>query len=57
MRLLQRISCIIVIICLVLMGVNFFIHPLNDWIVRIVGSILLLMIVTISFSTVRLHKK
>lgn len=56
MKKIQIISMIVLLITVIIMGVNMFISPLSDWIVRIDGIILLIALLLVSFSTVRIYK-
>lgn len=56
MKKVQIISLCVLIITLVVMGVNKFLFPLSDWAVRIDGIIMLVCIVTVSYSTVKCIK-
>ncbi len=57
MKKVQIASISILVITLVIMGVNLFIIPLWDWVVRIDGIIMLLGIFIVSYSTVKCPKK
>ncbi|MDO5521671.1 MAG: hypothetical protein Q4G58_14350 [bacterium] len=57
MRLLQRISYVVLVLSLILMGFNHWVSQFNDWFIRVLGILMLICIFTLSYSTVRLRKK
>lgn len=52
-RELQVISICILIVTLAVMGVNRFIFPLSDWVIRVDAVVMMAALFTISFSTVK----
>ncbi len=56
MKKVQIISLIIFIATLLIMGINTFFTPLSDWIIRINGTIMLINIGVISYSTMKNFK-
>lgn len=56
MKKVQIISICVLIITLFVMGINKFIFPLSDWVVRIDGIIMMVGILTVSYSTVKCVK-
>ncbi|TCL57994.1 hypothetical protein EDD76_107109 [Kineothrix alysoides] len=56
MKKVQIISLIIFIATLLIMGINIFFTPLSDWIIRINGTIMLINIGVISYSTMKNFK-
>lgn len=56
MKKVQIISICVLIITLVIMGANWLITPLSDWTIRIDGIIMLIGILTVSYSTVKRMK-
>lgn len=57
MKKVQITSICVLIITLVVMGINRFIFPLSDWIVRIDGIIMMAGILAVSYSTLKCIKK
>lgn len=57
MRKVQITSICVLIITLVVMGVNRFIFPLSNWIIRIDGIIMMVGILAVSYSTLKCMKK
>ena len=53
MKKVQIISICILIVTLVIMGVNRFIVPLFDWVIRMDGMIMMAGLFAVSFSTVK----
>ena len=53
MKKVQITSICILIITLIVMGVSRFVFPLSEWVVRIDGIIMLVGILTVSYSTVK----
>lgn len=53
MKKVQIISICILIVTIVVMGVNKFIAPLSDWVIRIDGIIMIAGLLAVSFSTVK----
>ncbi|MDF2671964.1 MAG: hypothetical protein K0R09_229 [Clostridiales bacterium] len=51
------ISLIIMIITVVCMGINWFISPFSDIVIRIIGGIMLIDLFVLSYSTVKLKSK
>lgn len=49
----QIISICILIVTLIIMGVNRFIVPLSDWVIRMDGMIMMAGLFAVSFSTVK----
>ena len=56
MKKVQIISICVLIITLIVMGVNRFVFPLSDWIIRINGIIMMGGIFAVSYSTVKCMK-
>ena len=53
-----QITCIcILIVSLIVMGVNRFITPLSDWVIRMDGVIMLATLFGVSFSTIKRIKE
>jgi membrane protein YdbS with pleckstrin-like domain len=57
MKKLQIISIILLLLTVMAMAVNYVIGPFDDWIVRVIGLILLISIFTTVFSSVKLRQK
>lgn len=57
MHRVQKISIVVLIAALLVMGINWLITPLPDWIVRIDGVILLVCVAICSYSFVRRYMK
>lgn len=57
MKKLQIISVVLLLLTVMTMAVNYVIGPFNDWIVRVIGLILLISIFTTVFSSVKLRQK
>lgn len=53
MKKVQIISICILIVTIVVMGVNRFIAPLSDWVIRIDGIIMIAGLLAVSFSTIK----
>lgn len=53
MKKAQTISISILVITLLVMGVNIFLSPLPDWVVRINGILLLVSLVSVVYTTVK----
>lgn len=53
MKKVQIISICILIVTIVVMGVNRFISPLSDWVIRMDGIIMIAGLLAVSFSTVK----
>ena len=51
------ISLIIMAIAIICMGINIFIRPLPDMIVRITGAVMLINLIVLSYSTSKLIRK
>lgn len=51
------ISFIVIIITVICMGINQFISPFSDIAIRIIGSIMLIDLFVLSYSTVKLKKQ
>ena len=56
MRKAQIISLAVLIITLLIMGINIFVSPLSDGIVRIDGMILLFALAAVSYCTVKISR-
>lgn len=56
MKKVQIISICILIVTLAVMGVNRFIFPLSDWVIRVDAIIMMAALFTFSFSTVKCIK-
>lgn len=53
MKKVQTISISILVITLLVMGVNIFLSPLPDWVVRINGILLLASLLSVVYTTVK----
>ncbi len=51
------ISMVIMIAAVILMLISFFIIPFPDWAVRVIGVIMLIDIVVLSYSSIRLNRR
>lgn len=50
------ISLIIMIITLIFIGINLFISPLSDILIRVIGSIMFIDLIVLACSTVKLKR-
>jgi hypothetical protein len=57
MKKLQIVSIILLLLTVMAMAVNYVIGPFDDWIVRVIGLIMLISIFTTAFSSVKLRQK
>lgn len=51
------ISMVIMIAAVILMLISFFTIPFPDWAVRVIGVIMLIDIVVLSYSSIRLNRR
>lgn len=57
MKKFYKVGVVIMIVALICMGINHFITPLGDVVIRVIGSILMIDLIFIGYSTVKLNSK
>ncbi len=56
MRRMLLISRIAVLVLLAALAISFFVSPMPDWAVRVIGVTMMAAVFTLTFATVRLRK-
>lgn len=56
MKKMQWVSICVLLVTVLVMVVNKFIFHLPDWLIRTDGIVMLIGVITVSYSTVKLHK-